>query len=137
MNAGYGMNKLISWETLTGTRPTIESDRTIAVVSFPLKSALQRKAEDADGKNSANNDDDGKNGAKNGAKIGAKIGAKTTPRQNAILTLMIDNPKISLDEIAKEIGAGTSTVDREIAKMSHLVKRIGPKNGGYWEIINS
>lgn len=129
MNAGYGMNKLISWETLTGTRPTIESDRTIAVVSFPLKSVLQRKAEDADGKNGANNDDDGK--------TGAKTGAKTTPRQNAILTLMIDNPKISLDEIAKEIGAGTSTVDREIAKMSHLVKRIGPKNGGYWEIINS
>ena len=32
-NAGYGMNKLASWETLTGTRPTIESDRTIATVS--------------------------------------------------------------------------------------------------------
>lgn len=45
-NAGYGMKKLASWEDLTGTRPTIESDRTIATVSFPLKSAVQRKAED-------------------------------------------------------------------------------------------
>ena len=40
-NAGYGMNKLASREALTGTRPTIESDRTIATVSFPLKSAVQ------------------------------------------------------------------------------------------------
>ena len=36
------MNKLASWETLTWTKPTIESDRTIATVSFPLKSAIQR-----------------------------------------------------------------------------------------------
>ena len=47
-NAGYGMNKLASWETLTGTRPTIESDRTIATVSFPLKSAIQRKTLNSD-----------------------------------------------------------------------------------------
>ena len=48
---------------------------------------------------------------------------------------MINNPEISLDEIAIEIGVGTSTVDREIAKMTHLVRRIGSRNGGYWEII--
>ena len=124
-NAGYGMNKLASWESLTGTRPSIESDRTSAVVSFPLKSAIQRKSEN----------NEGKNGAKSGAKNGAKNGAKTTPRQDAIISLMINNPEISLDEIAKEIGVGTSTVDREIAKMTHLVRRIGSRNGGYWEII--
>ncbi len=45
---GYGKNKLTSWETLTGTRPSIESDRTIATVSFPLKSAIQRKTEGSD-----------------------------------------------------------------------------------------
>ena len=111
------MNKLVSWESLTGTRPTIESDRTIAIVSFPLKSAIQRKTEDNEGRD------------------GAKNGAKTTPRQNAIIALMINNPEITLDEIAKEIGIGTSTVDREIAKMTHLVRRIGSRNGGYWEII--
>ena len=48
---------------------------------------------------------------------------------------MINNPEITLDEIAKEIGVGTTTIDREIAKITHLVKRVGPKNGGYWEII--
>ena len=117
------MNKLASWEALTGTHPTIESDRTIATISFPLKSAIQRKTESG-------------NVPVNGAKSGAKNGAKTTPRQNAILSLMANNPEITLDEIAKEIGVGTTTLDREIAKMTHLVQRIGSKKGGYWEIIN-
>ena len=49
---------------------------------------------------------------------------------------MANNPEITLDEIAKEIGVGTTTLDREIAKMTHLVQRIGSKKGGYWEIIS-
>lgn len=121
-NAGYGMKKLVSWERLTGTRPTIESERTIAVVSFPLKSAIKRKTDDNEGRH--------------GAKSGAKSGAKVSPRQEAILALMINNSEITLDEIAKEIGVGTSTIDREIAKMTHLVKRVGSKKGGHWEILN-
>ena len=36
------MKDLASWKTLTGTRPTIESERTIATVTFSLKSAIQR-----------------------------------------------------------------------------------------------
>ena len=64
------MNKLASWETLTGTRPTIESDRTIATVPFPLKSAIQRKTEDSDVPVSGN---DAKNDAKKDAKKDAKM----------------------------------------------------------------
>ena len=113
------MNKLASWETLTGTRPTIESDRTIATVSFPLKSAIQRKAEGSDVPVS-----------------GAKSGAKNiSQRQRNILELIQKDPTISLDSIAKAIGVSAPTIDREIVKMSHLIKRIGPKKGGHWEII--
>ena len=117
------MNKLASWETLTGTRPTIESDRTIATVSFPLKSAIQRKTENND---VPVNRDDAKNDAKN-----------ISQRQRNILELIQENPTISLDSIAKAIGVSAPTIDREIVKMSHLIKRIGPKKGGYWEIINN
>ena len=106
-NAGYGMNKLVSWESLTGTKPTIESDRTIATVSFPLKSALQQ------------------NDAKN-----------ITERQSKIINLIKDNPTISLDSIALRLGISASTVDREIKKMSHLIQHIGPKKGGYWKTVS-
>ena len=50
---------------------------------------------------------------------------------------MANNPEITLDEIAKEIGVGTTTLDREIAKMAPLVQHIGSKKGGYREIINN
>ena len=118
-NAGYGMKKLVSWERLTGTRPTIESERTIAVVSFPLKSAIQRKNEDGDvGKN-----------------VGKNVGNNLTERQHRILDLVTSNPTVSMAEMAKTIGVTTRTIEREIPKMEFIIRHVGPKNGGYWEII--
>lgn len=113
-NAGYGMKKLVSWESLTGTRPTIESDRTIAVVSFPLKSAIQRKTEDNEGKN------EGKN---------------LSSRQRAILDLIKSNPTISMVRMSSLLNVSISTIEREIPNMASLIRHIGPKNGGHWEII--
>ena len=124
-NAGYGMNKLASWEHLTGTKPTIESDRTIAIVSFPLKSAIQRI-------NTSEITDVAKNDAKNDAKNTTTI---ISERQVKILDLIKKNPFISLDSIAIAIGVSAPTIDREIAKMSHLIRRVGAKNGGHWEAI--
>lgn len=66
----------------------------------------------------------------------AKNDAKNIPeRQSQILTLISQNPHISLDAIADVIGVSSPTIDREIAKMTNLVKRVGPKKGGYWEVI--
>ncbi len=118
-NAGYGMNKLASWEVLTGTRPTIESDRTVATVSFPLKSAIQRKTKD---------DNVGNN-------VGNNVGKPLTVRQQRILDLINDNPVISMAEMAKIIGVATRTIEREIPKIKNIVRHVGPKNGGYWELI--
>ena len=78
-NAGYGMNKLASWETLTGTKPTIESDHTIATVSFPLKSAIQRSDTE---------------GAKN-------VPVKLTDTQKDILDLIAKNANITHSDVAK------------------------------------
>ena len=68
--------------------------------------------------------DDAKNDAKN-----------ITARQSKILELISQNPHISLDAIAEAIGVSSPTIDREISKMVNLVKRVGPKKGGYWEVI--
>ncbi len=58
-------------------------------------------------------------------------------RQRNIIELIQENPTISLESIAKAIGVSAPTIDREIVKMSHPIKRIGPKKGGHWEIINN
>ena len=108
-NAGYGMNKLASWETLTGTRPTIESDRTIATVSFPLKSAVQTLV--------STDTDVPVNVAKNVAK-------KLTERQQQIIALISENPHITRAAIADAIGVATKTVERELAELSGIVRYV-------------
>ena len=136
-NAGYGMNKLASWEKLTGTTPSITSDRTYATVSFPLKSAIQRKGEtDNVGKNVGK--DVGKNVGKDvGKNVGKDVGKNLSPRQLQILELVTENPEISIAEMAKIIGVTTRTIERETPKMDAILRHIGPKNGGHWEIIGN
>lgn len=110
------MNKLTSWETLTGTKPIIESDRTIVTVSFPLKSAIQRIVD-------SDNNDVAKNVAKN-----------LTTRQQQIIALIIENPQTTRAEIAAAIGVATKTIERELAILSDIVHYVGSKKGGHWEI---
>ena len=33
------------------------------------------------------------------------------------------------------LNVSISTIEREIPNMTSLIRHIGPKNGGYWEII--
>ena len=98
-------------------------------------------------KDSVQTEDDAKDGAKNDAKDGAKNGAKDgakdeeqnkielTARQISIINLIKTNPNITLDNIAKELKIGTSTLDREISKLSNLIKRVGGRYGGHWEVL--
>ena len=129
-NAGYGMNKLASWETLTGTRPTIESDRTIATVSFPLKSAIQRKAESSD---VPVNGDDAKNVVDN---VVDNVVEKLNDRQNRILEAIRNNPAVSASILSKSLGCNHRTIQRDLKYMQELgiIVHQGPDKGGTWNI---
>lgn len=54
-----------------------------------------------------------------------------------ILEILGSNPTISYDELAEQMQKGRSTIMRYIAglKASGRLKRIGPKKGGHWEVI--
>ena len=131
-NAGYGMNKLASWETLTGTRPTIESDRTIATVSSPLKSAIQRKTEGNDvGKNV------GKNVAENVAEnVVENVVEKLNDRQNRILEAIKNNPAVSASKLSKSLGFNHRTIQRDLKHLQELgiLVHEGPDKGGTWKL---
>jgi len=62
-----------------------------------------------------------------------KTTEKTTEK---ILKLIIDNPKISQDNIAKTIGITADGVFWNIKKLKDkgLLERIGADKGGYWKI---
>ncbi len=118
-NAGYGMNKLASREALTGTRPTIESDRTIATVSFPLKSAVQSLVStDMD--------------------VHVNVGVKLTRTQKRALQLMRDNPSITHAEISQSLNIAVRTAERatDSLRAAGLLRREGSDKTGVWIVVS-
>lgn len=116
-NAGYGMKKLTSWETLTGARPTIESDRTIATVTFPLKSAIQRL---------------------NVPDVPVNVPVKLTATQQKVLGLIRNNSSITHLEMSQELAINEKTAKRATQTLRELgyIKREGSDKAGQWVLLN-
>lgn len=134
-NAGYGMNKLVSWESLTGARPTIESDRTIAVVSFPLKSAIQRMAKDStEVINSTVNST--VNTVESVEKL-LKTDTRFSEIQKQIIIAILSNPNITINEIAILLERDRNAVNYQLRKIKEhiLIDRIGSDKIGSWHIV--
>ena len=120
-NAGYGMKKLTSWETLTGTRPTIESDRTIATVTFPLKSAIQRL-----------------NVSDVPVNVPVNVPVKLTGIQQKVLELIRSNPSITHFEMSQELTINEKTAKRATQALRELgfIKREGSDKTGKWVLFD-
>ena len=58
--------------------------------------------------------------------------------QEKILTLIEDDPKISVAVLAKESGLTVKMVRNIIdeLKSDNLLERIGPDKGGYWKVLH-
>ncbi|GHU85095.1 hypothetical protein AGMMS49941_04310 [Deferribacterales bacterium] len=67
-------------------------------------------------------------------KSGVKSGVKSWSK---ILDALRKNPKITTTELAEITGIGLSAVDNNLKKLKTdgKIERIGPKNGGYWKVI--
>lgn len=70
-------------------------------------------------------------------KGGQKRWSELTEKQQIILQIIKENPKISRKEIVKELNINPSAIQKRIEKLKQkgLLKRIGPAKGGHWEII--
>ena len=55
--------------------------------------------------------------------------------EEKLISLIQENPKISLSKMAKELNV-TSRVIERIIRNSNRIKRVGPDKGGHWEIID-
>ena len=61
---------------------------------------------------------------------------KLTEKRITIIELMIDNPYISVVELAKAVGISVNSIMRNIDYMrGKYLRRVGPDKGGFWEII--
>ena len=63
-------------------------------------------------------------------------GDKLTQNRIAILQLMAENPYITKMELASAVGISATSIMRNIEYMCNkYLRRVGPNNGGFWEII--
>lgn len=70
----------------------------------------------------------------------AKVGANDANMKNQIDILMkkmIENPQITQNELASELGVSRRTVQRMIEKLvsdSKIIK-VGSRRSGYWQVV--
>ena len=63
-------------------------------------------------------------------------GDKLTKNRITILELMLDNPYVSIVELAKEVGISDTSIMRNIDYMrGKYLRRVGADKNGFWEII--
>ncbi|HOU82606.1 MAG TPA: winged helix-turn-helix transcriptional regulator [Bacteroidales bacterium] len=69
---------------------------------------------------------------------------KTTPKtrektREKIIRLISKNPYITTEELSEKTGLTIKGIEWNIKKLKNenLLKRIGSKKGGYWQIINN
>lgn len=71
--------------------------------------------------------------------IDKKLGEKLGEKRLKIVSLINDNPKITIPEMADKIGISITSVENNIRylKKKKIVKRIGPAKGGKWAVIDT
>jgi len=68
--------------------------------------------------------------------VGKDVGKDLTDLQKSILKLVELNNKITIPILAKELNTTTRTIERNIEKLKklHIIKRVGGRKDGYWEM---
>ncbi len=76
-------------------------------------------------------------GAAQGVQENVQENVQEKSREDKIVTLIAENNKISIKEIAEKLGVTPKTIQRDLDKMKdkNIISRIGADKGGCWEIV--
>ena len=111
-NAGYGIDKILKWELLTGQKVNFATDMVCSMVTYfrPIQSG--KTAEQSE---------------------------QTTEKNEylQILNLMKENPSITRKEISEKLGLSESAVQRRITYLTNneMLSRIGGRYSGVWKVL--
>ena len=69
-------------------------------------------------------------------RLGIKLGIKLGIIQERILSLMTENPSVTIHALAELLGISTTAMENNIAKLKALglVTRVGARRNGHWEV---
>ncbi len=71
-------------------------------------------------------------------RLGKELGKELSDSQQAILTLVMLDHKITIKELAAQLGISTTAVENNIKKLRELalLERKGGRKDGFWQINN-
>lgn len=81
----------------------------------------------------------GSNDAKNSTELKPNQNRTKAEQKNRIIKLIKSNPRISKVELSAQIGLHESSIQRRLDALvkEGKLRRIGPTNGGYWELLDA
>jgi len=66
-----------------------------------------------------------------------KLGEKLSKNKQKLLTLVKENPNITINMLSESIGISTTAIENNIKalKQSNILKRLGSDKSGKWEVV--
>ena len=60
------------------------------------------------------------------------------PTDSRVVELILENANITIGKIVAELGLSREGVRKSIKrlKLSNIIRRVGPDNGGHWEVVS-
>lgn len=70
-----------------------------------------------------------------GISLGKDLGKELSRNQKAIVRLVLDEPRVTVKEMAEQLGVSTTTIENNLRTLreKNLVLRIGGRRAGYWQ----
>ena len=121
-NAGFGIDKMLTWEKLTHNSVEFSSDVVCSTVTYfrtknimDLQNVLENVLENVPENVPVNVPEN---------------------RKKIIVSLIKENKTITMDEMSVLCKVNVKTIKRDIEylKQKGLITRIGPDKGGYWKV---
>ncbi len=139
-NAGYGIDKMMKWESLTGQKVIIATDIVSSTVTY-MRSHQGGQDKKAGGQEinylSDNKEDNRyKTGGREIAKSGRENEQGNRTRQQ-ILSLIKENPSITRKELSDTIHISQSAIQKhlEYLKEHRIIERQGSTKSGSWKML--
>lgn len=132
-NAGYGIDKMLRWRSLTGMDVKFNSDLLASTVTFMLPAkGGQKTAKPAD----SSKDDTAKGGQKKVVRKGGQ--KKGDEMRQRIIEIMRRNPEVTRAELSRTIGISASAIQKHIEnlKASQMIMRLGTDRKGLWKVLS-
>lgn len=72
-----------------------------------------------------------------GEKLGEKLGGKLGENRRRIIMMMEQDPSVTTFDLAAGIGISQTAIENNITwlRLHGYIRRVGPKKGGHWEVV--